>query len=799
MLLQKEICIATGLLFMTTSALSAEHDSTFSGNEIEEINVIGSTPLSSTGITIEDYTGNAQLLRTDNIVGNRPNNLSELLINNLGSISVNTSQSNPYQNDIYYRGFLASPLVGSAIGLSVYMDGVRINEGFGDTINWDLIPQSAISTINVIPGSNPVFGLNTLGGALSVQTKSGNIFQGTLLEASGGAWERYGIELEHGGYQDELEWYLLANIEEEEGWRDRSPSDIQQLFGKIGWESDNTDFDLTYLYNDNDLIGNGFAPQRLLALDREASHTFPDKTVNELSHINLQAAHEISKDWQLSGNAYYRDYQRSTLNGDAEVECEAQDNVDNEFAVFTATATADNGNAIGINPLPISLCSGAVNDIAIRLNQANLFNEDGNIIASDAALERHADGEERASLTATESYGGSVQSVLHFNRYGQLILGIDYNRIDTHFRQTEAEGDLQRIGNSVGVINTDPHETAVDIATEQRNIGVYFSSMIDLSDPLTLSVSGRWQHADIDIKDRTGDPENADLNGEHSFARFMPALGLTYHQILPETNVFINYSEGFRVPTATELTCADPDDPCNLPNAFVADPPLEPVIARTIELGARGQLASYIFWNIAIYSTRLDDDLLFITTETSGGGFFDNIGKTQRNGVELGIRGQYQKLAYFADYSYVEATFENAVTLSSVVEVDGIQVQSGDELPGIPKHNFRVGTEYQLLHNLWIGSHILASSGNYLRGDESNQLPKTGNYAVVNLNARWQPHENIEAWLKVDNVLDEKYETAGARNFNANANLIFGDDIEEERFLAPGAPRAAWVGINIRF
>ena len=92
---------------------------------------------------------------------------------NVQSVDINEAQGNPSQTDINYRGFTASPLLGTPQGLSVFLDGVRINEPFGDVVNWDLIPQAAISTIQLIPGSNPTFGLNTLGGAIAVTTKNG--------------------------------------------------------------------------------------------------------------------------------------------------------------------------------------------------------------------------------------------------------------------------------------------------------------------------------------------------------------------------------------------------------------------------------------------------------------------------------------------------------------------------------------------------------------------------------------------------------------------------------------------------
>src|SRR5204863_9672467 len=129
----------------------------------------------------------------------RPGGLAEFLQNNPTSVTGNAAQGNPYQPDISFRGFTASPLVGVPQGLSVFQDGVRMNEPFGDVVNWDLLPQSAIASIQLLPGSNPLFGLNTLGGALAIYTKSGSAYPGTSVELSGGSFGRRTLQLEHGG------------------------------------------------------------------------------------------------------------------------------------------------------------------------------------------------------------------------------------------------------------------------------------------------------------------------------------------------------------------------------------------------------------------------------------------------------------------------------------------------------------------------------------------------------------------------------------------------------------------------
>lgn len=52
----------------------------------------------------------------------------------LAGVVANPAQNNPWQPDIAFRGFTASPLMGAPQGLSVFLDGVRVNEAFGDTV-----------------------------------------------------------------------------------------------------------------------------------------------------------------------------------------------------------------------------------------------------------------------------------------------------------------------------------------------------------------------------------------------------------------------------------------------------------------------------------------------------------------------------------------------------------------------------------------------------------------------------------------------------------------------------------------
>ena len=284
------VCIAGWALPFAASAADSD-PSAVPGNpataqELKEITVIGNTPLQGLGLPLNQMPANVQTADAADMQRQQTLDLADYLNNNFSGINVSGSAGNPFQLDINYHGFSASPLLGTPEGLSVYVDGVRVNESFGDTVNWDLIPESAISTVTLMSGSNPVFGLNTLGGALSVRTKSGHENPGTEFEAYGGSFGRRSFRAETGGEVGNFDYFLTGNYFDETGWRDMSPTKVYQGFGKVGWQNDKTDIDLSYTYADTSLFGNGAAPLSMLDYRREVSYT-PDFTQNLLNFVNL--------------------------------------------------------------------------------------------------------------------------------------------------------------------------------------------------------------------------------------------------------------------------------------------------------------------------------------------------------------------------------------------------------------------------------------------------------------------------------------------------------------------------------
>ncbi|MEJ0098467.1 MAG: TonB-dependent receptor plug domain-containing protein [Pseudomonadota bacterium] len=288
-----------------------------SDETLSEVVVIGVSPLPGAEIDANKVPAPVQTATAADVARTHALDLTEFMKRSLGSVYVNDVQDNPLQPDINYRGYTASPLLGTPPGMSVYLDGMRINQPFGDVVSWDLIPKQAIGTMTLMPGSNPVFGLNTLGGALSLRTKDGFSDPGYSVGLNYGSDSRRQVELEAGGHADSgLYWYGTANKLKDDGWRDDSPTDATQAFAKLGWRDAATDIALNGAYADTDLTGNGLQDIQLLQKDYASVFTVPDNTKNKAGLLNLVATHKLSDALTLSGNAYYRHIKTNTFNGD---------------------------------------------------------------------------------------------------------------------------------------------------------------------------------------------------------------------------------------------------------------------------------------------------------------------------------------------------------------------------------------------------------------------------------------------------------------------------------------------------
>ncbi|MBA3696531.1 MAG: TonB-dependent receptor [Methylotenera sp.] len=704
--------------------------------ETQAVEVVGTTPLPSIGTPISQVPSNVQTGSYRDFGQQQSLNLSEYLDNNLGSVNTANSVANPYQADVSFRGFTASPLLGTPQGLSVYMDGVRVNEAFGDVVNWDLIPANAIANINLIPGSNPLFGLNTLGGALAIHTKSGSDFPGVKATAYGGSWGRRAFEFEAGGADKDkhLDYFVAGNIFKENGWRDHSQSDVKQIFGKVGWQDDKSDLDLSIALADTFLEGTQAVP--LSTYNKpEKAYTYPDSIGNELAMITLKGSHFITEDNLIASNVYYRKNRTKGFNSNAET-----------------VAPGDSSNI--------------------------------------------------STLTDQDGFGAALQLSLlgdvagHKNQF-TVGTSADFGRTD--FTSDSFEATV--VGHET--VTDDPQTSNGMVRLKTRNdyYGIYATDTFSVTDQLHLTFSGRYNVAKIKLSGFSVDDLGAtgDLNGDHTYTRFNPAIGLNYN---PSTTLgfYGGYNEGMRAATPVELSCADENRPCALPNAFAADPHLNKVVAKTYEGGVRGKLAEKVNWNVGLYNTQNTDDIQFIASNSTGFGFFKNVGETRRRGLEMGLNGKFDRLSLAVNYGLVDASYQSNFTVGSPANstTDGsgqIQVTKGDRIPGIARQTLRLRVAYDFTPAWNIGTNLVLASGQYARGDENNEdiNGRVPGYAVMHLDTHYSLNENWKLFAKVNNVFDNKYATFGVLGEN-----IFNAQTPEQ-FRSPAAPRAAWVGVTYEF
>jgi outer membrane receptor protein involved in Fe transport len=720
--------------------------------ETGTVEVVSTTPLPGIGTPIDEVPANVQAASSKAIAEQRNLDVSEFIDTNLGSVSTSNTVANPYQADVSFRGFTASPLLGTPQGMSVFMDGVRVNEPFGDVVNWDIIPANAIASINLIPGSNPLFGLNTLGGALAVHTKSGSDFPGVSATAYGGSWGRRAFEFEAGGANTDksVDYYLAGNLFKEDGWRDHSTSDVKQLFGKMGWQNDKSDLDLSVMLADTDLEGTQALPRSMMG-NREQAYSWPDSIGNELQMVTLKGSHFLADDKLVAGNVYYRHNRISGFNSNLNDQYDPAGTPDQQIQAF---------------------------------NISSKTNQDG--------------------------FGGAVQLTLLGDLAGhknQFTGGVSADMGRTDFTSDTQEAtvvDRQTVGSSA---------FAPTVRLNARNdyYGVYATDTFSFTEKLHMTLSGRYNIAKVKLSGTNFD-SGLPLDGNHRYSRLNPAIGFNYN---PSKSIgfYGGYNEGMRSATPVELSCADQANPCALPNAFASDPPLNAVITRTWEGGARGHLSSDIGWNLGLYRSENSDDILFISQGASTNGYFDNIGKTLRQGFEFGLNGKMNRFSFAANYGFVDATFRTPFTALSASNssADGagkIQVNKGDYIPGIPRHTLKLRLGYEITPAWTVGSNIVTASGQYARGDENNQdvNGKVPGYTGVNLDTHYSINDNWHVFAKVNNLLDKDYSTFGVLGDNAlvGAGNTFDPTIasggwQSEQFRSPAAPRAAWVGVTYEF
>lgn len=798
-----------------------------------QVQVVATTPLPGIELPLDEIPAPVETATQTDIANSAALDLGDFMNRRLNGVYINEMEENPFQLDVNYRGYTASPLLGTPEGLSVYVDGVRQNQPFGDVVSWDLIAMNAISEMALVPGSNPTFGLNTLGGSISVTTKSGITnpgWAGKLLYGSSG---RKQLEAEWGGMKPSgFNWFFSTDIFHESGWRFDSPSDLKQGFGRLGWHHGNTDLALTMSFAYNTLTGMGLEDYRLLQMNYSSVYTIPDITNNRSPSFNFIARHQFTDNLTFSGNMWYRWIRTETINGNANNDAFAgpvsQLTPADLAALAAAGYTGFPTNGVDASAFPSWACIANAlegNDADHTCDGLNIYSKE---IQNDFGL--------------SGQFTWVTRPWTHRN---QVTAGALFDRGTVAYTQNTQYGYIDNERVIVGVpawqdgSTNIPINSAVNLHGITPNGSFYLTDTFALAKNWNVTTSGRYNRSVIDNTDllnRTQGPGS--LTGDYTFGRFNPAIGMTYSP-LTWLNLYANYSQANRAPTSIELGCADPNNPCSLPNALASDPPLSQVVTHTWEAGLRGKLEQFhTNWNVGAFRAENHNDILFVASQITGTGYFQNFAKTLRHGVQASLDEHLQRVAIGLDWTLLSATYQSAETLdgtansTSDLALSGypgiggiISVHPGNRIPLIPKQTGKAYLDLQATSKLFIDIDVIANSSSYVRGNENNAYQPdppyylgsgvTPGYAVLNAMAHYDLTRHFQLGLQIDNLLDRRYYTAGQL-----ANTIIGNDglpvfqpfpayptgpqagsypLTSATFFAAGAPRRAWVYLTLKF
>ncbi len=754
---------------------------------------VTATAVPGASIDIDKIPGNVQVLSAGDLTRDGSASLTGALDSNLSSININDDLDDPFQPDILYRGFEASPVLGTPQGLAVYENGVRINEAFGDTVNWDLFPDIAIDKVELV-SSSPVYGLNALGGAITLTMKNGFTYQGADLEVSGGSYEQRGLTAQAGVNSGAFGFYAAGRALDWDGWREFSHDRMREFYAVASVHTDMATLDVSFTRADNMMNGQGPAPLQELAVNRSLVFTGPQTNINTLDFLTLNGTLRLTDSWSLQSVLYYRTYAQSVSNGNT-TDYEACTNTAGSLCQPDGVTPVT--NAAG-QPLP-DISEGGANIIG--------ENDYETIRAwSRGVTLQAADAESFAGHTNQLTFGAALDYAST-----SFYTGTQIGLLSSSLLVLPSNLIVATPENSAAAIaNGDP--TPVSVDSVNKSLGIFLTDTFNVTPDLSVTASGRYNVSRINLADQLG----ANLSGDNRFVHFNPAIGATY-KILPAMTLYGGFSENTRTPTASEIECSNPLTPCLLPTNLAGDPPnLRQVISHTSELGLRGKLPAVtgadaeLSWNLSVFRTLLKDDIYGIATSVSQG-FFQNIGDTRRQGVEVGLSYRAPGWSAYLNYSLVQAEYRSPFSVPSPSNpyqdaLGDIQVEPGDRLPGIPEHRVKLGADHSILPVWKVGATVNIVSSFYYVGDESNQLPSIPGYAVVNLHSTYTPMRHLEMFATVNNLFNRKYGTWGILSDPTGVNApgvprygVTNGPGVDNRFLSPAAPLEAFGGVRVLF
>jgi len=762
----------------------------------EEIVVIGRTPLPGSDIDIGKVPGSVHTLSADDIDQNKSVSILDALSQRIPGLALSDSQGNGTFADVHYRGFAASPLQGTPEGIAVYQNGVRLNEAFGDTVNWDLIPEVAIDRL-ALTSNNPAFGLNAIGGALSMAMKNGFTLQGLEAEVEGGSYGHVNGSIQYGANWGDWSLYAAAEAFKDDGYRLFSNSDIERVYTDTGYRGDISEFHLIAEYGRSNLGAVGSTPLDIIAREGVgAVYTSPQTTRNENGLVQLNGTTSFTDNLSIQTNLYGRYLGQKHVDGN-----------DSDFAECGSNTASPGKLCLNSNGFGSGGSQAFFNRFVLR-NAA-----DQTIPFVGAPY-----GTIGRTSTNTATVGAAVQVTYEAPILGHgsnLAIGFSFDHSDIRFASNSTLGainpalqvvvDAQMPGagqiiHTTGNVGYAP--VALDATTDYY--GIYGVETLDITPNLAATVGLRLNIIDIGTRDNTGSaPE---LNGGHAYSHASPQAGLTY-KLGSGVTAYAGYSQANRAPTPLELDCANRVKPCLLENSLVSDPPLKQVVADNYEAGLRGAEdigIGQVTWSAGYYRNESSNDIVALASTIAGRGYYTNVPETLRQGVELNGTWRWRALTAYANYSYVDATYQFTGVLSAANNpranaAGNIVVHPGDMIPGIPNHQFKIGADYQITAAWSAGGDVEYVGGQNLVGDDSNQNARLTPYFLANIRGAYQVNDNIQIFGRIANLFDRRYASFGTYFDTGGVGQPITDNLTDPRTITLGQPRSFFGGVKFAF
>lgn len=742
----------------------------------------------------------------------------EFLNSRIPSVMVDDLQGNQFQTGIQYRGFEASPVAGLPQGLAVYQNGVRINESFADNVNWDFIPTNAIDGITVM-GSNPIYGLNAIGGAIGITMKDGFTFHGAEIDTRAGSWGRRQASTQAGAQSGNVAIYGAFEGINDDGFRDFSDTEVRRGYADLGFKGTDSEFHLNYTAATGVVGVTAAVPEDLLAFGGwERTFTSPQITENDMQMFSINGTVNVTPTTTVSGIAYSRRFNQSHIDGNIA-----------EFGPCDDTGVWDEDLE---DDYPTGLCTEegkpifGLGGVSAPENAGSHYvrGPDGSIIKGpnnngDLGNVRAPLGSIDKTSQDADSYGIALQAADKSKLFGlgnHFVVGSSYDHgrvkyqasselgyFKDHYVVSPFETPITLTGQSgVPCNNGDAAQTPLNLpdgvdasncsewlnasevtprslTTTNDYVGIYLVDTLDLTDKLSVTFGGRWNYARVQIEN-TGDASLDKLNGTNEFYRFNPSVGATY-KLLPGLSVYGGYSEANRAPVAAEIACSDPDNPCIIESALASDPPLKQVVTKTWEAGVRGGLATWdgtehLDWSFGVFRATNQNDIIMIADSQQGRGYFANAGETQRQGIEASATYRARRWMAYASYSLVDATFQSSNIIAAENNphadecedllgpgFDGeedatcVQISPGNRMPGVPRHRFKAGFDYLVTPKWVVGTDFLAASNQIFYGDEGNLDAPLPGYGRLNVHTSYNLTQHVQLYGLIENLFDKQY------------------------------------------